>query len=282
MSILSVTELARQEGERDSQGGITYTRRFQVQTDDPETEPYTVLSATGIPALNEAYPGDSKAKCRSVRPAQDSGSRLVWEVLVEYSSARQSPIRTRTTRPWARPPKIAWGKHSRIEAVVKDKNGDPLRNSAHDRFDPPPTKEVFYPSVRIVRYERTYSMQRAILYLNHVNSHSFVFQGITVSAGEALCVGFQGTQVDVDGVECWEVEYEFYFAPTWEMEVLDQGYYFNSGGRRYQYTDSNGEPMKTPALLDGSGGKLTYPGGTPVFLSFDVYDTKDFRALGLT
>lgn len=286
MSILSVTEKPAKAGMTDDEGSYEYTRVFHVLSDSPDEDVQTVLLASGLPAIGNVHPNDDRARCRRRRPSQQDDNRALWEVECEYSSRQTSVASSRATRPWNRKPRLSWSKYtSREDALTKDRSGTTIRNSAGDRFNPPLKWERHYPVLKITRYERTFSIYRIISYLDHVNSVALTICGISVGAGQALMTNVEGTQVEIDGVECWEVSYEIQFAEDWKVEFLDQGFYYWTGGTKgsgikAQVLDGENEPSKTPELLNGVGGILGWA-GTPHYLTFSVYETKDFRPLGL-
>jgi len=282
MSISRIVELARAEAEKNSDGEYTYTRRFLIFSDTATEDIYEVANYASLPQLGDVHPSDSGATCKSVRPVQNDENRTLWEIEVKYSSGRVSRSMDRPTRPWNRKPELSWGVYAREEAFVTDGNGVLVRNSAGDRFLPPRKIEKHFPSLRLTRYQRDFDMTEILLYIDKVNSAPTRIAGYSVSAGQALMVDIRGVEVEMDGVECWEVTYDIRFADTWITSLLDEGFYYWVDGTKVPYKDDEGNESKTPALLDGEGGLLVDPLTTePEYLDFLEYGYRDFRPLGL-
>jgi hypothetical protein len=64
----------------------TYTRVYEVITDDPEDDEQVVANAEGIPLLGDPLGRDPQAVASSIDVEQHDDSPLIWYVTVEYDS----------------------------------------------------------------------------------------------------------------------------------------------------------------------------------------------------
>lgn len=261
-------------------GVRSYSKQYIVITDDPTTTEVEVLAASGLPAIKAEHPADSKAVVVKRSPRPYGAGRLVWLVDIEYAS-RSGPAENLTfDRPWNRRPRLRWGSYAVQLPLEEDRDGDPILNSAGDRYDPPLIVEIHRPTLSVTRYERRYDINKALDYIDTVNELTLMIGGLVTRAEGALLTRFEGADVEVDGVDCWQVDYEIIFAPTFKRRVLDCGFYALDGTKKTKVTDGNNKDMTEPALLDGAGAVLGF-GGTPVYLDFHVYRKVDFGPLGL-
>jgi hypothetical protein len=86
---------------------------------------------------------------------------------------------------------------------------------------------------------------------------------------------------NVAGGYYWVVTYLFEFnRDGWTSRPLDLGFrQLVSGTRRQIIID--GQPATSPVPLNGSGGVLA-PGGTPVFLAFELYPAANYGVFRFT
>jgi len=279
MAIVSVNEHHISRPGRSLANGVKeYEKVFIVLTDDVEDAAEDILIATGVPRVNTSlYPGDTRARCKSVVPKGYGDERKTWLVTCTYSTARGLPNRSRSIRAWNRKPRISWSTHSVVETIVKDKDGAPIENSVNDRPDPGLTQEKHYPQVTIMRYERNYSIVKAMDYMDTVNETAMSIAGYPIAVEQALLTKYIGVEVEIDGDECWECTYEIMFKDAWTIEILDQGLYaLNESGVKTRI-QINGEDAVEPQMINGDGIVTT----TPNYLTFRVHERKDFGPLGL-
>jgi len=262
-------------------GNMEYSRTFLVISDTLDVSPDEVRLATGIPRMMEQYPSNSRAIVVGIEPKTYGDERKFWLVDVKYSTSERPPSADINwiQKPWNRKPQLKWGTYAVTEAVLKDRDGAVIQNSALDRFDPTVTIERHYPTLSISRYERAYDINRALEYVDTVNLTTVLIAGLIARAEGALLSKFEGANVEVDGIDCWQVNYEVVFAPTFVKQVLDQGFNAIKDGKK-EIIKHKGKDTTEPELLDGTGHELPW-GGTPVFRDFHVYQKVDFGPLGL-
>lgn len=282
MAILSVHEHRSLRGcSVDEQDRKEYNRAFIVVCDGAGESLVSVRDHTSLPAIGDAYPQDAKAKCVSKTPRSYGEDGRVWLVEVRYVSTPRLVNVTPRARPWMKTPKVHWGTHVVRRSIAKDMDSNAILNSAGDPFDPPVEREVHYPALTITRYERNYVISNAMDYIDKINQFGMTIAGLVIEEHQALITKYEGTNVEVDGVKCWEVNYEILFDKDgWQVVLLDAGYYYLSGGSPKRFADKDGDGKIDVGLLDGSGGQLA-SGAEKQYKSFRVYLQKDFGPLGL-
>lgn len=281
MGIVSVSERTQgRNGPATFDGISDITRRFLVITDSATTSALSVRRATGIPTMGSQHPEEPRAIVVKIDPQPVGEGRTTWEVDVTYSTKRVYPDINFARKPWNRRPQIRWGNYAYTEAVLYDRDNTPITNSAGDLVVPALQVERHNPTLTIVRYERRYDINNALLYVDRVNYPSFLVCGLICRAEGALLTAFQGENVQVDGVECWQVTYQLVFSADHVKTVLDQGFNVYTAGKKGMAKDSYHKDVTEPVLLDGAGGRLSL-GGTPQYRTWRVYPRADFQLLGL-
>ncbi len=171
------------------------------------------------------------------------------------------------------------GGENRFETgVTVDIYGNPVLNSAGDAFDPPIQIDDSRPTLKIVRNERTYNAQYAMLWKDTINADMFFyFPPHSVKLSTPLA------ELEYNPV-CgfyYVVTYQFEINPKgWEKPVLDQGMRQLVAGVKVKMTDDSGADLSSPLPLDGAGSKLV-SGSDPTYIIFEVYREADFSLLGL-
>lgn len=294
MAVTSVAEmLGVRTGGLDASWKRSYRRAWRIQTDTPFTGALAIRQAIPV-SLGKRYEmtdgGGSvlefdnfafavRVEC-SIDPAAEDD--CTWVATVDYGAYDPTQF---PENPLNQPLKISWG-GSRFERVVEetiedqDGNKQTVLNSAGDYFDPPVLVDDSRPTLRIVRNEKKYDPQYAILWKDTLNKK--VFFGfdphtvkMTMPTGDLeynpICGFF------------YVVTYEFEVNPDgWRKRILDQGIRTLDGsGNVSPAVDHDGNAVTSPVLLDGSGGQLA-SGDDPFYLEYDVYNEADFEVLSLS
>lgn len=294
MSLTITEKLEGATAELDNRRQATYARVFQVESDTLKLRPGTainaVMSTYGIqigtaykvldPADNATVlEEDAGSFCQkissSLQGQADDG--CTFDVSVSYGPAG-GDSQVFPANPVDHPIKISWG-FARYEKVVEeDTDGKAIVNSAGDYFDPPITTDDTRPVLKIVRNEATYDPILADNWKDRVNEDAWwIFKPGTVKAGEF-------TAELAYNPECgfyFVVSYEFEINPDgWKRKVLDQGLRTldPDTDKVAAILDDKGQPVSSPVLLDGNGGKLA-SGDDPVFMEFEIYKTATFADL---
>jgi hypothetical protein len=170
------------------------------------------------------------------------------------------------------------------QTVYYDKDNNPIVNSAGQSFDPALTK-TFYDIQFTMTWQSFTVPPISTIYgaLGQTNSDS-----VTLGAG-GWTQSFTERQLKLDDAD---VSFEYQGStPIWSGSVtmtarsdtfvdklLDEGYCTRNGsGQLVTITDANGDPLNSPARLNGSGGLQTGTGGT--YLTFSVEDETAFSSI---
>ena len=294
-----------------------YTRSFQAVTDDPRVGPLQVMADARLPRLYTFYVGpngelDTGAFVTSVRPQQDAENPQVWEVTVEYGTRSGVPgtqggsdgvprggtlggtgtdqghgrfdgASARVDNPLRRPYDLSFDFITEKEVArvitVAGFDGLPVQNSAGDAFDPPVERDLHIQVLKVTANMGSFDPVLAYDYLGRVNDGPY----LGFAARRVLLAVYRADRAYESGFLFWKVYHEFHFHPVdWDLRVLDQGYRKlpRVNGKLQTITDGKGKDVAKPQMLDGFGGVLP-EGGEPVFLTYRIYRSADFAALGL-
>jgi hypothetical protein len=278
MAIVEVREKRR--GRTTTQGADwkrTYTRIFQIKTTS-DVGMKTVREGLGLD-IGDTYvfglETDAGAFVNSIEVSCDDDSSRSWTATVQYG-----PIDTtvKPLNPLDEKPRVAWGWAQFQEAVTKDRDDNPILNTAFDPFDPPLARDQSRPVLGLVRNEATFDQDLADSLRDTVNDD--VWWG--AAAGKVKIGNISAArQNNPDaGGWYWEVSYEFQFnRDGWAAKPLNAGFrQLNSTGDKQEKIYRDGSEISSPALLDVDGHAID-PGGTPLFLEFDIYPESDFSLL---
>lgn len=185
--------------------------------------------------------------------------------------------------PLDRPPEVDWGGgEDQTEVMHKDYDDTAVKNSAGDRYDPMPEREVPGADVTITRYEADNPADVIAVFSKTTNSGVIWGQ-----ATDAMKMGkIRASKVYENNVAYWKVSYPVFLtskAEGWRLKLIDNGYRKLVSSKPHRITDETGHASPVPCLLDGSGGELAV-GGTPVVYpstGFKQYPGTSWAALSL-
>jgi hypothetical protein len=90
MAVVGTTIINEWSGSKARGNVREYNVDYQVEVNDPSDGPETVLGASGLPTINNAYAvgNDSRSDAflQSLEPSRVSGSRLLWKVAAKWST----------------------------------------------------------------------------------------------------------------------------------------------------------------------------------------------------
>ena len=183
------------------------------------------------------------------------------------------------------------------------KNGKPIINSAHKRFDPPLEIEYSRLQVNITRNHAEFPVW-ALKYQDSVNKAEF---NIRINGFDMLVPAFAAKINGITGTRRWQnlrkpfwrVDYvlEIDLYRGWRFDILDRGKTKlikkvdkTTGAVSYVdelITDEKGHPIDEPVLLDGrgdvahkTGDKATSAGNDiGAYLRYAAYPERNFRPL---
>lgn len=255
---------------------------WRVITDSRSDGFFTVLLGAitlGLPDLINPYPDDPSAtyRLRNISPHQDEEHPKVWEFRLRYAQSGASddePPDDPLDEPWE---VTTDGVETEIP-VSQDRNGDPIANSAGERFPEEMRDVVTDLTITIARNEAGFSPLAAASYFNKINSATTTIYGESFPAETVRIQKITGQSQVFGDIRFFRVTYYLEVRlDGWRRNVLDNGYLKLDSGNQVVIKDSKGNPLSAPSLLDGNGAVST----TPVFLAFDIKQTVDFSPLNL-
>jgi hypothetical protein len=273
MSIVSVVET----NETDALWSplqVNCDRNLVVKSDDITENWYTVVTASGIPAIYSTYRRNAITIqgliCTSIKPKQRKDAPLFWDVVAHYdwvcvNVSRNGGNYQNDPVDWT--PKISGDFVKYQVPCNQDIHGNPIVCSAGDPYDPPFMMDAHRFQLKITRYETSTNAQTALTYQDAVNSDTFW----GVSPGYAKIIGIAPELAPIQSYVYWKVTYTIEFrSDGWNLKPLDKGLrcLIDDDGNPstnpddpdltiIEITDGNNIPVKTPVPLDGLGNELT-------------------------
>ena len=285
MSVVTCGEKRVSRDGTDKTGAVQHRRAFIVTVSTEQDGGVTVLAAPGLPKLGDIYQTttemDAGAVCVERRPKQIGPKQ--WEVEILYDSAQEKKDEQDKEKDKPENWYIEVGvSHNGYQKPVDEQKGTSqegsgVLNSAGDPFDPPPTYDASYP---VLTYELACSIfpiELCLTYMNSVNADIFFGgQPRTWRILDFSTPGVQEKQFNGRTIVYYPVTIKMeYRAETHDLNVLDIGPNYLSGGVKQAFLSKEGQPYL--GLLDGAGAKST----TAHFLNFRPYKEQPFGALGL-
>lgn len=264
-----------------------YTRVFQAVTDDPSIGSKAVLAATGIPAIGVPYVTSLESDAGSVavrrNAVQDEEHPTSWKVTVEYETTHNDIPATDHaepgTNPESRPPQYSLTFTRTTRAIEKDKDDEPIVNSADCPYLPPYEMEVSVPQITISNvYKTSFSLTAILTLIDAINDATY----LGFSAKVLRCESIEAESEVIEAATYWKLKYVL--AVNWSgwnpVKILSRGYYqlsdsmMDPGGKK-PILDRWGNPISEPALLD-SFGHVT---DTPYFTEHNIYREVSFSGI---
>lgn len=269
MTIVSVSDYIKETGNYQRAGG-SYKRTLRVDF----TAGYSAAALihntdSRLYKYGDIHPEDTASYCSAVDVQmidegddQQSGSAL-------YICSFSPLVTGYELNPLDRPAEIDWGGESQTEVMYVDEDGVAVLNSAKDRYDPMPEREILGPAVTITRFEA--SNPASIIETNSMTTNSGAIWG---QSTDILKLGIITSQkVWENGVAYWRTKYPIYKnRKGWKLKLYDNGHRKrNDDGSKRRIHDDMGQTSPVPVLLNGLGKELA-DGASPV-----VYPTNGFR-----
>lgn len=282
-----------------------YTVVYRVTTDDRNDGPAAVEAAFGIPDIGDYYAAgndsDVTAICTGKNVTQTE-SPWEWDVSCTYTN---SPIDIRVItaqqvdNPLNMPAEISYGfqqRSIRIPGYYNDPGNPPSDQAMQvgvyapngELFEPQPEMEIYEPVLTIKRNVSVISGQAMMAMANAVNSDSWQ----NADPRQLKLAAPQATRKY--HVSCgfyWEVQYSIAFRwDTWDVQILNQGTYYWSGGKPDPVTAANYRDSSKFKRIMRDGAvvtvNLTTNGdinetGVPTFTRLRVFRELNFGSLGL-
>lgn len=268
--------------------GTRVTELYRVEFDAVPSDVRDALDAsfggTTVPSEGDTYQGDTYLRCKRVGPANEAdGSRLVYEVPVEYSTPTGSGVLI-TDDPLNRPPEITWSFDVVERAVEKDRDDNDIVNSAGDPFDPPITDEEYRLTCTIERNVSFFDPATAYNLINTVNDAGVTIAGVSVSAGQALLKDYSATAVYDSTTDYIREHIVVQFAATHAREVPNIGWYYidaSDSSKRKHVTDGEGRDDTRPHYIKTTSTAGDDNGQTATYLTFNIKAEANWGILNL-
>jgi hypothetical protein len=288
MAILSVYEvgIANENGQARAsslsrEGGRTYTRHFIVETDGQGVGPKAAREAIPV-AIGQTYASGSESDTASFAQSiavTELADGHQWLGTVEYGRYNSE---IQALNPLDARPKISWTWEQAQRVARKDKDGEPVVNSAGDYFVPGIEADDSRPIFQIVQNESTLFPERIEQY-NHSLNESPWFGMAARKWKVAIGPATQAFNPEVPGNYYWEVTYQFYLSREedgWLVPVADEGMReLYEPGKKRRILDSHGEKIDEPWPLNEDGTKKA-AGEELEYIKFNIYKETDFSGLG--
>lgn len=275
-----------QSGDAESPDGKTRTvsmqRAFTVTL--AATDPLeTVYLASGLPLVNDVYPGSLFVICRALKPQRLSP--ILAQVVANYSGEigpgdiTSSPVSNDTV--------ITWRNATTDEAIDQDFDGKPIVTVNDEPIDGI-TERISDQIATIDKNFASINMYAIRAYLRAVNSDTY----LGWPPGTARLMDYQATNVITDGVAgFWKVSATMQFrepynttaAKAWYKRVRHEGYLVRdtAGDEPHiAWDEKTKTPVTKPILLKADGTRET-DSDLAHWLEFKTLGSLPFAALGL-
>jgi hypothetical protein len=270
---------------------IKFTMVYQVLGDSVNDTFLDILATTGIPIPK--ITSIAGIPCKEVDAKEvDTSISLgpLWEVEAKFDSTINDDNEEEDPTDWA--PEWRWSFETSEEVLEYDAiegKAKPIQNSVGEPLFV--TVPIAIPTLRISRYQNTFSPQTILDYANHSNKTAF--WGAPIHC--ALLAGIDDAPEKINNFKVRKVEYLIKFkikrdeegeieAGGWILQLLDHGTkhkVFVDGdifGTFVNFTDAH--QNESTGNLDGLGIKLP-DNQPPVFLPFHKHPEAELNTLNL-
>lgn len=280
--------------------GNTYTETYIVKTSSAADNEDTVYDDLSCPYIGLEYGPDPLASCSSVQVDSMGEGTSTWQVTATYRKNKM----TRTVYNWSFTPIR--------EVVITDQNDDVVTNSAGDPFSPGIERDIYIPTVKVVRSEQgpslggSFDMHALAELIGGVNTLSITVDGYVAQPGEALLKEVQIVDPpDLQGVGAWfTLTYTLMFKKNnslwatykpavdqynaWNSILLDAGtHHWDANNNKVACRNPGDKSeVKQPVPLDGDGSQLVLPTASSllssvVYRSFKIHPNVNLSQLAL-
>lgn len=308
MPVVKIDHRFKQRGGSLSWDGTRQsTEHYLVVTDEPKLSATLVVvlanafedaEGNNVPRLGTSHPQDAYAIATNIKADPASDDPLTWTVIVSYETQKADSTPPQAPDPLQQRFKFQWDATTErrvIEQTIAGPNpGDmpqPIVNSAGQAFDPPPEEDEPIVTLAFERNEALDRVAQANAFRNSINNTSWSVLGFLVPAGQARIVRMRS--VYTLGRAGASAQYDHYFVNSvdihfkedgWDLSLLDRGtqelVQVGAALEPRNIADEEGEAIRAPQLLNGSGVRLP-EGGVPVFLPFPVRRRLSFALLDI-
>ncbi len=277
---------SRQSGSAESPDGkqriLNMQKAFTVTL--AASDPLEVCyQASGLPLVNDPYPGTFFVICRNLSPQRVSPIMAI--VTASYSG--EIGPGDETSSPVDNEVIVSWRNATTDEAIDQDWNGKAIVTKNNEPIDGI-TERIADQVATIERNFLTINMYAIRAYLKSVNSDEF----LGWPAGTARLMEYNASNIITNGVAgFWKVSVTVQFREPYNT-TADKAWYKRVRHEGYLVRDNAGEtphiawdertktPVTKPILLKENGTRETDP-DSAFWLEFQTVDSLPYSALGL-
>lgn len=289
--VVLAEQMSPRSGRLDKDSNHSYTRTFQVQTDNPLDGAAQAMLACGI-AIGQPYvtltESDPYAVCIGVSAECQSEDGKTWSATVEYG-----PRDVRDdVNPLLEPLEVSWS-FARFEEIVdKDLQGRAIATSAGEPYDPPVKRDSNRPTLQVVRNERVFVASMAYNFSDCVNATPYITHDIREEPGKVKVSNINATRQysqwladntsDGLGGIYWKVQYSFEWKREgWQADLWNNGLYqkdVNDPTGKLVPIYFQGVPTQNRYPLDKDGYAIDDPSDSSKWIrnEHDIYTAIDF------
>lgn len=278
----------------------TYTSVYEVITTDVQDGPITAVQASGIPAYRSPYSwgndSDPWAFCSEVdaqiRSVEETSK--LWTVTVTHTTRPQFRCAdTQIENPLDEPLKLSGSFVQFQRPTQVDKDGNPIVNSVDEPFVPAIERDDSHDTLNVEFNSPTIDLQLRAEFRDAINSQGLwgLLRWTVKLTQWDWAIAYYGTcNAYVINRMTFLIKYGTGVDSTWIKEVLDAGFRhkincavgLDPALRMKTNTDAQDNQIHQPMPLDGSGNPISIAcGDAPVYLSWHLYNEKNFADLGL-
>lgn len=288
-----VHDRVRWAAERDKDSHRDYEITWLVEASSPDDGPQTVSNATAMPLVGSQWTfgndNDLWAYClptMKIRRFAVENEPDVWWLVDQIFSTRplarcQDEV---IENPLDEPPQLSGSFVKYTKEAIKDRNGNPFKNSSHERL-----------KGKIL--ERDYNRPTVKIAMNMLTQQLATYSPMIDTVNDAPLWGLSERMIKLSNAQwtrklygtCtfyYTVEYEFdidfdtFDRKTWDegSKILVPGGDPTNPAHFQVFKDIYGE--NTRIFLDGAGNPLA-AGDPPVELTLEFYDEANFLLLGI-
>ena len=155
---------------------FTGTRVFTVDGYPNQSD---ALQAAGVPQAGDTFPQNTLLVTKG--PVIDAVLAPDYYIVRCDYAVLTNDVVILDSNPLNQPPDIEWSVKEEYVAVDIDLDGNPIRNSAGDRFDPPSRRVTFY-NFKYLRWESSFNIGFSQQYSNKTNSAAVTLNGYGITA----------------------------------------------------------------------------------------------------
>lgn len=284
MSVLSVDRTRGSASASVTENGRKYEAEFLVKTSSAADNEAIVRAGIAVSpyyiVIGRVHGTDATTYISNISISEYGEDNKMWKVAVTWTTPPPGGGQP-NENPLSRPAQIRWYTETHSVPFFKDLLSKQVVNSSGESFEQLPEKEKSELSVSITRNEASPNFSALLTYSDAVNSDTFTVDGVSIPAGYAKMSITECNKTIENGTTFYQITYVLRFrSEGWLVRIADMGYTEIVSGNRKPIIDNRGMEVRRPWPLNGAGGKITSPTGTPSELFFKAYTELPFAPFG--